>query len=112
MARIHGITVSLYTRVQKGSDPFGAPIVEEGKEDVPNVLVSPVSAEDKIAELNLSTERVVYWLGIPKSDTHDWSDAEVEFFGQRFHTVGEPLYGIEDMMPLQWKGKVMVEKIG
>ena len=54
----------------------------------------------------------MYWLAVPKGDNHHWEDAEVEFFGERWHTVGNPTQGIEDLIPLDWNKKVVVEKYG
>jgi hypothetical protein len=32
----------------------------------------------------------------------------VEFFGEKFRTIGAPTQGIEDMIPLSWNKKVKV----
>lgn len=50
-----------------------------------------------------------YTLAIPKGDTHIWTDRVVEFFGQKYRTVGYPERGIEALMPLQWHQKVKVQ---
>ena len=34
----------------------------------------------------------------------------VEFFGAKWHTVGFPIQGIDEMIPLKWNKKVTVEK--
>jgi hypothetical protein len=34
----------------------------------------------------------------------------VEFFGQRFRTIGFPTQGIEELIPLAWNKKVKVER--
>ena len=60
--------------------------------------------------LNITGKKLVYTLAIPKGDTHDWKDRKVEFFGKKFRTFGEPIEGIEDMMPLRWNKKVQVER--
>ena len=36
------------------------------------------------------------------SDTHEWEDSIVEFFGQKFHIFGFPKQGIEANIPLRW----------
>lgn len=110
MARIKGITITLYDEVQTGTDPFGNPITKEVEISVDNVLVSPTTSDDVVNQLNIDGRKAVYTLGIPKGDTNNWENKEVQFFGQRFRTFGIPLEGIEEMVPLQWNKKVMVER--
>ena len=74
-----------------------------------NVIVSPTSQDDIVSNLELHGKHAVYTLGIPKGDTHNWSDAEVVFFGKRWRTFGATIEGIESMIPLQWNKKVTVE---
>lgn len=50
-------------------------------------------------------------LGIPKGDTNDWDSRIVEFFGQRWRTVGMPLQGIEENIPLFWHKQVNVQRL-
>ena len=49
---------------------------------------------------------------IPKGDTHNWEDAEIEFFGERWRSVGMTTQGLEHMIPLEWNKKVLVEAYG
>ena len=109
MGKIKGITVTLVDKVVEGEDPFGNPIKVDFDIEVENVLVAPASTEDITNQLNLTGKKAVYTLGIPKGDTHDWIDKEVRFFGQKFKTFGLPLEGIEELIPLEWNKKVMVE---
>jgi hypothetical protein len=95
-----------------GTDPFGNPIYEETDIDVENVLVSPTSTDDIVNQLTLTGKKAVYTLAIPKGDTNDWEDKEVKFFGKRWRTFGFPIEGIEDLIPLDWNKKVMVERYG
>lgn len=106
---LNTVTVTLITEKQTGTDPFGAPVSEEVREDVPGVLVAPSSANDIISSLQLYGKRAVYNLAIPKGDTHNWKDAKVEFFGQTWHVFGFPTEGIEANIPLRWNRKVQVE---
>ena len=106
---IKGICVKLINKVQIGTDPFGKPIYDERKVCVDNVLVSPTESTDIINQLNLTGRKAVYTLGIPKGDKHIWEDQYVEFFGKRFHVFTPQIRGIEEMIPLQWNSKVMVE---
>lgn len=110
MGRIKGITVTLINKVQTGTDPFKKPIYEDKPIEVENVLVSPTSTDDVVNQLDLTGKRAVYTLGIPKGDENNWEDVEVQFFNERWKTFGIPLEGIEDMMPLDWNKKVMVER--
>ena len=109
---IHGISVTLYEPMETGKDAFGAPILEETPVTVPNVLIGEPSTEDLVNELQLSGKRLAYTLGIPKGDSHNWQDATVEYFGQRFRTYGDVTQGIEKMVPLCWNKKVKVERYG
>ena len=107
---IHGITVILHDMVQTGTDPFGAPMYREDPVPVQNVLVAPSSAQEILDTTELYGKKAVYTLGIPKNDTHVWEDRVVEFFGERWRVFGIPLKGIDDMIPLEWNMKVMVER--
>ncbi|WP_201308130.1 hypothetical protein [Companilactobacillus farciminis] len=110
MTQIKGIMVTLIDKVKSDTDPFGEPIYEERPIDIDNILVSPASTDDVTNQLNLTGKKVVYTLAIPKGDDHDWTNKVVQFFGQRWRTVGVPLEGIEDMIPLDWNKKVTVER--
>lgn len=107
---IKGIDVILYTRVQAGMDPFNRPQYEEQAVTVKNVLVSPSTETEVIDSLNLTGAKAVYTLAIPKGDANDWQDKIVEFFGQKWHTVGCPIEGIPELIPLEWNKKVRVER--
>ncbi len=107
---MRGITVTLHNRVQTGTDAFNRPIYEESTTAVDNVLIGEPSTEDIVNEMNLSGKRLAYTLAIPKGDDHEWKDAVVEFFGERFRTFGAPTQGIDHLIPLQWNMKVKVER--
>lgn len=109
---IKGISVKLKVQTQTGVDGFGRPNYEDSWELVDNVLVGEPSSDDVISELNLSGKRIAYTLAIPKGDTHAWEDTEVEFFGRKFCTIGFPIEGIEENLPLSWNKKVKVERYG
>ena len=105
-----GISIILYTKNKVGEDEFGAPVYEELPEVVNNVLVGEPEGSDVTDTLNLTGKRIAYTLAIPKGDTHEWRDRKVEFFGRKFRTFGEPVEGIEGMIPLRWNKKVKVER--
>lgn len=106
------MTIILVDKVKKGTDPFNNPTYEEQGIEVDNVLISPTSTDDIINQQSLTGKVAVYTLAIPKGDTHEWEDKEVLFFGQRWRTFGFVTEGIEDMIPLDWNKKVMVERYG
>lgn len=110
MAMIKGITVTLITKKEIGRDPFDNPIIEDVEIDVDNVLVSPTSSDDIVNTKDLTGRTAVYTLAIPKGDTNVWENQEVRFFGERWKVFGIPLQGIEELIPLDWNKKVMVER--
>ena len=110
MGRLHGVTVILYDRIQDGVDEFNRPVYVEIPNEVENVLIGEPTTQDVIDTLNLTGKRLAYTLAIPKGDAHIWTDRTVEFYGERFRTIGNPTQGIEDLIPLQWNRKVKVER--
>lgn len=109
ISRLKGIPVTLYEKTQTGVDENNMPVYTETPVTVENVLVGEPSTDDLMTEHNLTGKRIAYVLGIPKGDTHVWADRTVEFFGQRFRTVGVPTQGIDALIPLDWNKKVKVE---
>lgn len=109
---MRGVTVYLHVKTESGTDAFGAPIYVDEVIPVDNVLIGEPSSDQAIQELNLYGKRLAYVLAIPKGDEHVWTDTEVEFFGEKFRTYGEPTQGIEDLIPLSWNKKVRVERYG
>ena len=110
MAKIKGITVILIDKIETGTDPFGASIYENAEIAVDNVLVSPASSDDIVNQLTLTGKKAVYTLAIPKGDTNKWEDKEVRFFGKIWRVFGPEIEGIEELIPLDWNKKVMVER--
>lgn len=109
---MRGISITLYTTTQTGTDEFNRPIYAETPVTVENVLIGEPSTDDIVAEINMTGKRLAYTLAIPKGDTNDWTDKTVEFFGERFKTIGEPTQGIDHLIPLSWNKKVKVERYG
>lgn len=108
---IIGISVKIITKVETGEkDHFGAPVYSFVEEAVSDVLVSPASGTEVVEKQSLYGKKAVYNLGIPKGDTHEWEDAEVEFYGKRWRVFGPVLEGIEENIPLRWNKKVTVER--
>ena len=109
MGLLKGIDVTLYDKVKTGTDGFDHPIYEEVPTVFHNILVQPTESSDVIDTLNLTGKKAVYTLAIPKGDAHEWKNRKVSFFGKTFQTFGEPVEGIESMIPLGWNKKVKVE---
>lgn len=107
---IKGIPILLYEITKIGEDGFGAPIYEEIPIIVENVLVAPSSPEEITTSTNICGKKAVYTLAIPKKDDHVWEDRTVEFFGAQWRTFGFSVIGIEELIPLLWNKKVMVER--
>ncbi len=109
MTVLKGTTVRLHVREKTGEDDFGVPVYEETVQEVDNILIAPASTDDITSSVDLYGKKAVYVLAIPKGDQHVWTDAVVEFFGQKFRTFGFPLMGDESLTPLDWNAKVRVE---
>lgn len=110
--KLHGITVTLYQPTQTGTDAFGNPIITETAVQVENVLIGEPSADDVTTSQQLYGKKVVYTLGIPRTDFHAWENSRVYFFGRMFRTFGEEVTGIDDLIPLDWNRKIKVERYG
>lgn len=107
-----GMTVQLAVKTIIGYDRFGTPIETEELIDVEDVLVGQPSTDDVTNTIQLYGKKIEYVLGIPKGDTHNWTDAEVVIWGQRFRTIGYPQTGIQENIPLRWGQNVRVERYG
>ena len=107
-----GGTVGLVVKTQTGTDPFGHPIYSEEIVQINDVLVGQPSSDEVLSTLNLTGKRIAYTLGIPKGDTHVWTDTEVIIWGERFRTIGFPKTGTQANIPLRWGQNVQVERYG
>ena len=111
-----GITVTLHVKTQKkvGStlifDGLNEPVMVDNTVTVDNVLVGEPTTDDITSSISLYGKRIEYMLGLPKGDTHNWKDTEVEFFGRKFRTFGDTIEGIEENIPTPWHKKVRVER--
>ena len=110
-ARMKTISVTLHNFTDSGEkDKTNRPIMTESTVVVDNVLVAPVSSDDVTNTLNLTGKKAVYQLAIPKGDANTWENAQVEFFGEKWRTIGVPEQGIEANIPLKWNKKIKVER--
>lgn len=108
---MYGITVTLYDRTETGTDALNHPIYSETEVSVENVLVAPVSSTEVLDTYNLTGRKAVFQLAIPKGDSNDWTAGKkVSFFDEDWRIIGIPTEGIEDLIPLSWNKKVMVER--
>ena len=112
-----GTTVQLAVDTVTGYDPFGNPITEEEFVDVPDVLVGQPTSDDIVTTTQLYGKRIEYMLGIPKGDTHDWTDKDVEWvdaYGRtiKCRTFGIPVTGVEANVPGPWHMIVKCEAYG
>ena len=110
MARIKGVTITLVEKILASTDDFDRPIYKDKDVAVDNVLIAPVTTDDVMNSTDLTGRKAIYTLAIPKGDTHDWENKEVKFFGQRWRVFGIPTEGIDNLIPLDWNKKVMVER--
>lgn len=110
MAIIKGITITLFEKVRTGKDELNHSTYETRPVQVDNVLVAPMNTSDIPTSTEADRRKATYQLAIPKGDKHNWNNADVEFFGSKWHTVGLPVEGIEENIPLDWNKKVTVER--
>lgn len=114
---MRGITVTLYAKTQTDTDPFGAPIYTETPVTVDDVLIGEPSTDDVTSSTSLYGKQLACMLAIPKGDSHDWTDARVEWTDaqghvQTVHTFGFPIMGIEANVPTRWHMKIRCEAYG
>ena len=112
MGALNGITVRLYNRVQVGLDEFNNPQVWYTSDDIDNVLVGQPSTSEIVESNDFYGKRLDLMLGIPKGDTHVWTNALVGINGQYYETFGLPMTGIQDLIPLAWGQNVRASKFG
>lgn len=114
---LRGMTVTLYTQKQTGSDSLGAPIYKETAVTVDNVLIGEPSTDDIVQTTQMYGKALFCMLGIPKGDTHDWQDKRVSWtdsYGREHNarTFGFPITGIEANIPGPWHMKMRCEEYG
>lgn len=107
-----GTTVQLVVKTQTGTDPIGVPVYTEELVNVDDCLVGQPTTNDVNNTISLYGKKIEYVIGIPKGDTHNWVDAEVIIWGERFRTIGYPQTGIQENIPLRWGQNVRVERYG
>lgn len=103
---MRGIPVVLHVREMTGTDDFNNPVYTETPVTVPNCLPGEPTAEEYTDSVTRYGKQLAYMLGIPKGDSHNWEDADVEFFGMRFRTFGKTIQGVEALVPTPWHRKI------
>lgn len=109
MGLIKGQTITLYSKTQTGSDPFGQPVYEETPVEVSNVLIAPISADAAPEQDGLQNALEAYEIHIPKGDTNIWEDSRISFWGKVFRSVGAVKRYMDENTPLDWIGSIRVE---
>ena len=114
---MRGITVTLYETTETGRDAFNNPIVKEPAITVENVLVGEPSTDDYASSVSVYGKQIRFMLGIPKGDTHNWTDKKVTWTDaqgntQTVKTFGYPIMGVEANIPGPWHMKVRCEQYG
>lgn len=112
MFGMKGMTVQLVKKTSSTTDPFGMPIESEELIDVHDCLVGQPSTDDIAATMEMYGKQIAYVVGVPKGDTNDWVDTDVIIWGERFRTIGYPMTGIQENIPLRWGKNVKVERYG
>lgn len=107
---MRGAPVLLHIKTLSGYDSLNNPVYTDTTETVQNVLIGQPTTEEVTDAIQLYGKHIVFMLGIPKGDTHNWEDTEVEFFGETFRTFGFTIEGIEANIPTPWHKKVRVER--
>jgi len=105
-------TIKLIVETVVDVNPFGEEITTEVTEDVKGCLVGQPTTDDITSSVELYGKKCEYVVGIPKGDTHDWKDRELYIWGERFRTIGFPMTGIQENIPLRWGQNVKVERYG
>lgn len=108
--KFHTDNVTLHVKTQTGVDAFNVPVYADDTAVVTGILIGRPVSEDEARALDLYGKRIEYSLGIPKGDAHDWENAVVEFWGQKFRTFGFTKTANQANIPGPWGFVVMVER--
>lgn len=110
MDKIKGVPVTLFAEEKTGTDEDGNDVYTEVPVVVEDVLIGEPTTDDITDSTNLYGKRVVYVLGIPKTDTNDWTNKKIEIFGELYRSFGFPMRGIDSNIPGHRSTKVRVER--
>lgn len=105
---IKGETVTLVVKTATGTNPFGETTYSTINENVVDVLVELLSAEELVADMEYFGKKTMYKLHIPIGDTHTWEDTEVIVRGKTYKTIGPLVEYPQNMVPLRWNKQIKV----
>lgn len=110
---LRGVPVTLYVRTAtETKDAFGREQYTETATVIDNVLIQPLQRTTDVPTetTNITGEKTSYILGIPKTDTHDWKNCRVDFFGNSYRTESGEWQGIDDLIPGDWNRKIVARR--
>lgn len=105
---IKGQSIILYEKKQTGTDPLGDPVYEEMEEEISNVLIEPVTNDDRKQDFDLYGVTTSYRLRFPKGDSHILTHRKVRFYDQDWQTIGEPVQYLDELTPGDWNKYIEV----
>lgn len=111
---IKGIKILLAVSNGETINDFGETLKSCYYVPVDNVLVGQPDSTDIVSSTELTGIKTEYVLGIPKGDRHEWKNTTVilpEPFAGTYQTIGDPVAGIEENIPLSWNKKVRIQRI-
>lgn len=109
-----GVTVTLKSKTQDGTDRFGQSIYKTTDVSVDDVLVGEPSTSDIENAMTMYGKRIAYTLAIPKGDANTWAKSEVVLpapWSATFKVIGDATEGIEANIPGRWNKKVHLERL-
>jgi hypothetical protein len=112
MAMLKGETVTLYRRTASGTDALGVVVDTTEPVTVDNVLIAAETGEAVLTDSTMRGTRTVCTLYLPRGDSLDWQNSEVEFWGMRWKTFGAAVYYPSQLVPAasDWDHTVQVER--
>lgn len=111
---MRGVTVTLKSKTQTGTDALGQPVYETKDVAVNDVLVGLPESSDIQNALTLYGKKITYTLAIPKGDTNVWYKHQVTLpapWSETFNVIGDVTETIDANTPTRWNRKVQLERI-
>jgi hypothetical protein len=112
---LKGTDIYLVKETITGYDDFNQPIVSPEEIKIEDCLVGQPTTDDITTTTDLYGKKIAYVIGIPKSCPYGaeyFTDAIIKFNGDTYKTIGKPLCGIPENIPLRWAFNVKVECYG
>jgi hypothetical protein len=93
-------------------DSLNNPTFTIGAFIINDCLIAPViEPVDRIETAALDRNQAIVRIHLPKNDTADVSDSEVEYGGQTWRVIGKPVQFMNENTPTQWNRYVRAESI-